>query len=119
VIFDRTQNVSYQHLWQWVLVTPATRYRFHGFLRIDHISTDSGMRFEITDPRRPNGLDVLTTNETGTQPWTMEEAEFTTGPQTRLIRIALRRVPSARFDNKISGAVWVDDVAILPVGTPR
>jgi tetratricopeptide (TPR) repeat protein len=119
VIFDRTQNLSYQHLWQWVLVAPGTRYRFHGFLRIDHISTDSGMRFEIADPRRPKDLDVLTTNETGTQPWTMEEAEFTTGPQTRLIRIALRRMPSARFDNKISGAVWVDDVAVLPAGAPR
>ena len=77
------------------------------------------MRFEIADPRRPKDLDVLTTNETGTQPWTMEGAEFTTGPQTRLIRIALRRVPSAHFDNKISGAVWVDDVAILPAGAPR
>jgi tetratricopeptide (TPR) repeat protein len=119
VIFDRTQNLSYECLFQWVLVVPATRYRFRGFLRTDQISTDSGMRFEITDPRRTKDLDVLTPNETGTQPWTMEEIEFTTGPQTHLIRIALRRLPSARLDNKISGTVWVDDIAVLPAGASR
>jgi tetratricopeptide (TPR) repeat protein len=116
IIFDRTQNLAYGHLYQWVLVAPNTRYRFRGFLRTDHISTDSGVRFEIEDPRRTNELDILTQNETGTIPWTMEETEFKTGPQTRLIYVVLRRVPSARFDNKISGTVWVDDVAIFPAG---
>ena len=119
VIFDRTQNLSYEYLFQWVLVAPATRYRFRGFLRTDQISTDSGMRFEIIDPRRPKDLNVLTPNETGTQPWTMEEVEFTTGAQTHLIRIALRRLPSTRLDNKINGTVWVDDVAVLPAGASR
>jgi hypothetical protein len=119
IIFDRTQNLSYGHLYQRVLVTPGTRYSFRGFLRTDHISTDSGMRFEIVDPRRPRDLDVLTPNESGTLPWTMEEAEFTTGPQTHLIQIVLRRMPSARFDNKISGTVWVDDVSVFPGGAPR
>ena len=119
IIFDRTQNLSYVYPFQWVLVEPATRYRFRGFLRTDQISTDSGMRFEIIDPRRPKDLDVLTPNETGTQPWTMEEVEFTTGPQTHLIRIALRRMPSSHFDNKIGGTVWVDDVAVLPAGASR
>jgi tetratricopeptide (TPR) repeat protein len=119
ITFDGTQNLSYEQLYQWVLVVPARRYRFRGFLRTDHISTDSGIRFEIRDLRRTKDLDVMTPNETGTQPWTMEEIEFTTGPQTHIIQIAVRRMPSARLDNKISGTVWVDDVAILPAGAPR
>src|SRR6202158_2435020 len=119
IIFDRTQNLSYGHLYQTVLVAPGTRYRFRGFLRAAHISTDSGVRFEIVDPRRPKELDLLTPNETGTLPWTMEEAEFTTGTQTHLIYIYLRRMPSARLDNKSSGAVWVDDVAVFPAGAAR
>jgi tetratricopeptide (TPR) repeat protein len=116
IIFDGTQNLSYGDLYQLVLVTPATRYRFRGYLSTDHVSTDSGMRFEILDPRRPKDLDVSTPNETGTQPWTLEEVEFTTGPQTHMIEIVLRRIPSARFDNKISGTVWVDDVSLFPAG---
>jgi hypothetical protein len=119
IAFDGTQNLSYEHLSQMVLVAPGTRYRFRGFLRTDHISTDSGMRFEIRDPRRPQDLDVLTPNETGTEPWTLEEVEFTTGPQTHLIQILLRRLPSARLDNKLKGTVWVDDVAVFPAGSSR
>jgi tetratricopeptide (TPR) repeat protein len=119
IAFDGTQNLSYEDLYQWVLVAPATRYRFRGYLQTDHISTDSGMRFEIRDPRRMKDLDVLTPNETGNQPWTMEEVEFTTGPQTHLIQVVVRRMPSARLDNKINGMVWVDDVAVFPAGAPR
>jgi tetratricopeptide (TPR) repeat protein len=119
VIFDRSQNPSYEHLYQEVLVAPGTLYRFSGYLRTDHISTDSGMRFEIKDARRPQDLDVLTTNETGTVPWTEERAEFTTGPQTHLIYVGLRRIAGTHFDNKLSGTVWVDDVAIVPAGGPQ
>jgi tetratricopeptide (TPR) repeat protein len=119
VIFDRSQNPSYEHLYQEVLVAPSTHYRFSGFLSTDHISTDSGMRFEIRDPRQPKDLDVLTTNETGTVPWTEEKAEFTTGPQTHLIYVVLRRIAGTHFDNKLSGTVWVDDVAIVPAGGPQ
>jgi tetratricopeptide (TPR) repeat protein len=119
IIFDRTQNIDFGHLFQWVLVEPSTRYRFRAFLRTDHISTDSGMRFEIRDPRRTKDLDVLTSNETGTIPWTMEQTEFTTGPQTHLIYVLLRRTGGTHFDNQIGGTVWVDDVAIVPAGAPQ
>jgi hypothetical protein len=98
-----------------VLVKPGTRYRFRGFLHTDQITTDSGVRFEIRDPSQPRDLNLLTPNETGTQPWTLEEVDFTTGPRTHMIRIALRRMPSERLDNRINGTVWMDDVAVFPM----
>jgi hypothetical protein len=73
------------------------------------------MRFEIFDPKDMKNLDILTPNETGTQPWTREETDFTPGPKTHLIRIRLTRAPSGRLDNKLSGTVWVDDVDLVPV----
>jgi tetratricopeptide (TPR) repeat protein len=117
ITFDGKQNLSYYHLYEDVLVQPRTRYKFQAFLRTDQISTDSGMRFEIRDPRRPQDTDVLTPNETGTQPWTLEEVEFTTGPQTHVVQITLRRVPSTHLDNQLSGTVWVDDVGLSPAGS--
>jgi Tetratricopeptide repeat len=114
IAFDGSQNISYGDLVQFVLVEPRTHYRFQGFMRTDQISTDSGMRFEIRDPRRSQDLDILTPNETGTEPWTLEELDFTTGPQTHMIQIMIRRQPSARLDNKLSGTVWVDDIAVFP-----
>jgi tetratricopeptide (TPR) repeat protein len=112
--YDGTENLAYEGLFQIVLVSPGTRYRFQGFLRTDQISTESGMRFEIMDPKDRQHLDMLTPNETGTLPWTLEQIDFTTGPQTHVIRIQLVRKPSGRLDNKLRGTVWIDDVAIVP-----
>ena len=116
LIFDGTQNLLYEHLFQYVLVSPGTHYHFQGFLRTDQISTESGMRFEIVDPKDPQHLDLLTKNETGTLPWTLEQADFTAGPQTHLVLVRLARKMSERLDNKLRGTVWIDDITIVPAG---
>jgi tetratricopeptide (TPR) repeat protein len=116
LIFDGTENLSYEGLSQYVLVSPRTHYRFQGFLRTDQISTESGMRFEIVDLKDQLHLDVITPNESGTLPWTLEQMDFTTGPNTHLILIRLVRRPSGRLDNKLRGTVWIDDVTIVPHG---
>ncbi len=119
ITFDGTQNPMFQNLYEDVLVTPGMRYRFRGYLRTDQISTENGMRFEIFDPKDTKGLDILTPNETGTQPWTLEETDFIAGPKTSLIRVQLTRSPSQRLDNKLSGTVWVDDVDIVPIASTK
>jgi tetratricopeptide (TPR) repeat protein len=116
LIFDGTENLAYEGLFQCVLVSPATHYRFQGFIRTEQISTESGMRFEIVDPKDQGHLDILTPNETGTLPWTLEQVDFTTGPHTRMILIRLARKPSARLDNQLRGTVWIDDVTLVPHG---
>jgi Tetratricopeptide repeat len=119
ITFDGSRNVDYQHLYQDVLVNPGTHYRFRGYLRTDQISTESGLRFEIFDPKDTKNLDLLTPNETGTEPWTLEEVDFTSSPNTHLIRIRLIRAPSQRFDNMLSGTAWVDDVELVPVASTK
>jgi tetratricopeptide (TPR) repeat protein len=115
LIFDGTKNIQYQDLFQYVPVSPGAHYHFQGFLRTDQITTDTGMRFEIVDPQDPQHLDLFTPNETGTVPWTLEELDFTAGPQTHLIEIRVSRRPSERLDNKLNGTVWIDDVSLVPV----
>jgi hypothetical protein len=117
LIFDGTRNLSYEDLFQYVLVSPGIHYRFQGFLRTHQISSESGMRFEIVDPKHQPDLDVSTHSETGTLPWTLEQIDFTTGPQTHLILIRLARRPSERLDNKLRGTVWIDDVSLVPAGS--
>jgi tetratricopeptide (TPR) repeat protein len=116
LVFDGSKNLSYEDLFQLVLVAPGTRYHFQGFLHTDQISTESGVRFEILDPKDQTRLDVLTPNETGNVPWTPEQIDFTTGPRTRLILIRLTRRPSERLDNKLRGTAWIDDVTLVPGG---
>ena len=112
VDFDGTANVDFQNIWQYVVVQPATRYRFSAFFRTEDVSTDSGMRFEIREVSRPGNPARFTPNLVGSQPWAEENAEFATGPDTKLLQVVLRRTRSEKLGNKIRGTVWVDDVAL-------
>ena len=114
--FDGTKNLQYENLFQYALVSPNARYHFEGYLRTDQISTESGIRFEIVNVDEERALSVLTPNITGTSPWTLEQADFTTGSHAQRILLRVVRMPSERLDNKIRGTVWIDDVAILPAG---
>ncbi len=115
ITFDGTANVDFDNLFQFVPVEPGGRYRFAAYLRIEELSTDSGIRFSISDALRPGDLSLLTPNLVGTQPWALDEADFTAGPRTRLVKIGLRRLPSSKLDNKLRGTVWVDEVSLVPI----
>lgn len=112
--FDGSANLDFQNVYQYVLVEPANRYRFASFFHAREISTDSGLQFRIYDPENPAAVDVWTPNVVGTVPWTKQEVEFVTGRNTRVVLITLRRLPSRKFDNKLRGTVWVDEVSLVP-----
>lgn len=119
ITFAGTANLDFRNLVQSVRVQPGTRYRFSAFLRTEQLSTDSGIRFLLFDVRHPAALAMLTPEIVGTHAWEKVSAKFTTGSRTDLLRIALRRLPSQKFDNKLAGRVWVDDVALTAVGQSR
>ncbi len=112
VQFDGEANLDFRHLFQYLPVEPDTRYQFSAYVRTAAISTDRGICFEISDPLHPSELQVLTSEMSGSNPWTRVQAEITTAHDTRLIKLTLRRVASWKFDNKLSGAVWVDDITL-------
>jgi hypothetical protein len=113
VSFNGKSNLDFHNVFQYVPVEPRRRYRFEAYLKSSALSTDSGMRFLISDPLHPAMTQTFTESVTGTQPWTHIDTEFVTGPTTRLVSIVLRRTPSLKFDNKLGGTVWVDDVSIV------
>ena len=79
------------------------------------------MRFVITFPDNfltPIVLDSLT----GNKEWSEQTADFTTSAQVHSVTIMLARLPSHRFENKLMGSVWIDDVSLVPgdsVKAPR
>jgi tetratricopeptide (TPR) repeat protein len=118
VSFDGTANLDFHNLFQEVPVEPGTRYHFSAYLRTEAITTDSGIGFLIFDPRRPSEIHVVTPELTGTNPWTPVKADIESGPDTHFLRVVLERRPSWKFDNKLSGTVWVDDVTLRPASAP-
>jgi hypothetical protein len=116
--FDGSTNLDFQHLLQYVVVEPNTRYRFGAWLRLEGISTDSGLFFRVYDHPSGAAVNLSTPDLIGTVPWMETELEFTTGPQTRLLVIALRRGTSRKLDNKLRGSIWIDDVSLEPIPAP-
>jgi hypothetical protein len=113
--FDGSTNLGFQNLRQFLAVEPRHRYHFAAYLRTEGISTDSGVGFAIYDAFRPAAPQILGPDLVGTHPWSRVEMDLITSPETRLLAIVLRRIPSWKFDNKLFGTVWVDDVSLVPV----
>jgi len=118
ITFDGTANLDFELPRQFVAVEAGKRYRFAAAVRLDDVTTDSGVRFRIFDVERPF-LQVFTDNLVGTLPWTLQQVDFIAGPETRLVGITVRRIPSIKFDNKIAGSVWVDEVSFVPVAAAQ
>jgi len=112
--FNGGSNLTLGAPWQYVPVEPGRSYHFHAYMRTQEITTESGMRFWITDPNHPDALNVLTDNFTGSHGWTAVDADLTTRPETHFLVVRLLRNPSRLFDNKLGGAVWIAGVSLVP-----
>jgi len=85
---------------------------------MDGVTSDSGVRFELDDASEPGSVDLMTENLTGTQPWTNEELDIVTGPQTHALALRIIRRASEHFGGKIDGTVWIDDVSLVRTAGP-
>lgn len=110
--FDGTQNVDYGHLLQYMLVRPNTRYKFSGYMRADRITTDRGPRFQVFDAYDAGKEFLETENVVGSSEWKEQKLEFKSTADTHLLVIRIARPASSKFDNKISGTVWIDRVVL-------
>jgi hypothetical protein len=77
------------------------------------LSTDQGVRFELHSLGDSSNSVAWTEDVKGTQPWTKVELPWTSGNDVRGLQLCVSRLPSAKFDNKIRGSAWIDDVALV------
>jgi tetratricopeptide (TPR) repeat protein len=114
ISFSGLSNISFSQVMQFVPVQPRTHYRLSAYIRTESLTTDSGIRIGVFHPGGAGTPDAFSDNPNRSQPWTLTEVEFTTGPETGVIEIHLLRFPSTRLENKIRGVAWVDDVTLVP-----
>ena len=114
--FDGTQNVYFEHVCQFVAVEPGTAYEFSAWIRTEALTTDKGAYFHVNSLGNQKSAPAATSELRGTEPWTRLTLRWSSGKDARLAQVCLARSQSQKLDNQISGIVWIDDVALTPVG---
>jgi tetratricopeptide (TPR) repeat protein len=117
ITFAGTQNLGFAAASQLAFVRSGT-YRFHALIHTEALTTDQGIRFRISDAEQPARLKEVFGQFTGSSPWSKVDHDVVVGPQTRLLRIEVIRQPSMKFDNKVAGTAWIDQLKLEP-STPR
>ncbi len=107
VRFDGSTNLNGSVLRQQVVV-PAGSYRLSVRIRSEGLSTDEGPYLMLES----EGLRVSLTKASGTEDWHELSADFHATADVALASLQLRRDASLKFDNRINGTLWVDDVRI-------
>jgi tetratricopeptide (TPR) repeat protein len=112
--FNGLSNVSFSDVCQLVAVTPSMPYLFSAWVQTRELSTDQGVRFGLHSLSPTVNSTAWTDNVKGTQPWTQIEFPWTAGNDVRELHLCVTRLPSTRFDSKIHGSAWIDDVVLVP-----
>jgi tetratricopeptide (TPR) repeat protein len=113
--FAGTRNLDFAAASQITFVPPGP-YRFHALIRTEGLTTDQGIRFRISDDEVPARLDVTFGHFMGTWTWSSVEQDIVVPPASRLLQVRIIRQPSLRFDNKVDGTAWFDDLRLEPIG---
>ncbi len=114
VNFHANSNIDYRQTYQNVFLTPG-RWRFSAKVKVQGITTDQGIDFHIADVQTPTNLDFRTEPENGTADWHTVTQDFTVLKPGELLVIEIARQQSERFDNKIAGTAWVDELELKPI----
>jgi hypothetical protein len=112
--FNGLTNITFNNVCQYVPVQPSTSYVFSAWVLTRSLSTDQGVRFGLRSIGDPNNSIAWTEDMEGTQPWTKVELPWTSGKDIHELQLCVSRLPSAKFDSKIRGSAWIDDVVLLP-----
>lgn len=111
ITFHGDDNVTYDNVMQTARVH-AGPHRLTAWIRSDAITTNEGIRFRVFDAENPGRLDYKTSPIGGTHDWTRIDEAVAIPSNTNIVTVEVCRTPSQKFDNKIAGSAWIDDVSL-------
>jgi hypothetical protein len=116
MIFSGEENINFHHLSQIVPVLPEKTYRFAFWWRSKDMTTDQRpfveiRGFDCKDTYWKSDMIPVSTD------WKQQIFIFSIPKSCNAAAIGVRRNPSYRFDNKISGTLWLDHFEMEVVET--
>jgi tetratricopeptide (TPR) repeat protein len=116
VDFTVSRNDEYEPAYQIVPVLPHHAYTLQAYIRSEDITSDTGPCLRVSDTQQPSFPDAISDTTVGTTPWHPLRLSFSTGPQTRAVRLSFWRPRSRVFPTEISGTCWLDAVSLECLG---
>jgi tetratricopeptide (TPR) repeat protein len=116
--FDGTQNLTNLGVAQTVYLKPGS-YRFRAWVKTKDLGTDQGISFKVVDGARRAYLTtqpLLGSTSSKEGDWKSVEGSLHVGDSQGLQRITLTRIASLKFDSKVGGTLWIDQISIRPAG---
>lgn len=109
VQFTDDARADFANVMRYLPVEPSARYRLRTVVRSDRLNSRAGAFLEVQEQIAASStirrLPVRSDSWNGTTHWRPLSLEFATGPETRLVQLALRR-PAPRTDEPpAAGAV--------------
>jgi tetratricopeptide (TPR) repeat protein len=117
--FSVPHNAEDEPVYQVIPVAPNATYELTANVRSDGITSDSGPRLRVVDLRCPTCLNVSTDGTTGTTAWHEVRLVWSSGPNTRFVRLSVWRPPSRTYPMEISGRAWFDAVTLRQMDSPK
>jgi hypothetical protein len=109
--FDGTSNPDIYLAREVIPVAEGHRYMASGYIKTSGITTLNGIFFEVRG-YECGGLQAASETLTGTNFWKKETVEFKAPRGCSAVLFGIRRAASNKFDNKISGDVWIDSISL-------
>jgi hypothetical protein len=117
VDFTVSRNDEYEPVYQIVPVLPHHAYRLEAFVRSEDITSDTGPCLRVSDTQPAGIPEAVSETTVGTTPWHPVRLSFSTGAQTRAVRLSFWRPRSRVFPTEISGTSWLDAVSLKCLDT--
>lgn len=114
LMFKGRSNANFVGVCHYVALQPLTTYQFSAWVKSASLTSDQGVRFQLSSFGPQGGSTILSPEVRGTQPWTRIELTWVTTKDVQGGQTCLARLPSADSE-KLQGTAWVDDVAIVPI----
>ncbi len=112
VDFTVSRNDEYEPAYQIVPVLPHHAYTLEAYVRSEDILSATGPCLRVRDTQPAGFPDAISATTVGTAPWHPVRLSFSTGPQTRAVRLSFWRPRSRVFPMEISGTCWLDAVSL-------
>lgn len=100
-------------IYQLIAVQPNTTYSFSGYYKNGEIEGAGGLRFGLQDFYNGQALYESDDLNDGTF-WKNVFGDFTTGPDTQLLVLRVRRSPPG---SPLRGRLWIDDMRLVEKST--